>query len=101
VREHRQHHRIDLVGLAGKRRQALDLLGVGDLDVPALLLEGVVDDPGSGHRLDDGADRLAVDLLDSAGERSQRVDVGRDGELVQVLSITGEQADVELSSTEV
>jgi hypothetical protein len=30
---------VDLVGLAGQRRQALDLLGVGDLDRPANLLE--------------------------------------------------------------
>ena len=65
------------------------------------LLEGVVDDPGAGHRLDHRADRLAVDLLDSASERSQRVDVGRDGELVEVLSLIGEQADVELASTEI
>ena len=33
--EHRQHHRVDPVGLAGQRRQALDLLGVGDLDRPS------------------------------------------------------------------
>ena len=33
--------------------RALDLLRVGDLDVPALLLERVVDEPGAGHRLDD------------------------------------------------
>ena len=69
--------------------------------VPALLLERVVDDPSAGHRLDHRADGLAVDLLDSAGERSQRAGVGRDDELVEVLSLIGEQADVDLSSTEV
>jgi hypothetical protein len=47
--ERRQHHRVDLVGLAGKRREPLDLLGVGDLDRPALLLERVVDQAGAGH----------------------------------------------------
>jgi hypothetical protein len=71
VREHRQHHRVDLVGLAGQRREALDLLGVGDLHVPALLLERVVDEPGAGHRLDDGADRFCVDRVDPPRERPQ------------------------------
>ena len=75
--QHRQHHRVDLVGLAGQRREALDLLGVGDLDVPALLLERVVDEPSTSHRLDDGADRLCVNLVDSSRERSQRVEVRR------------------------
>ncbi|MGH2966886.1 MAG: hypothetical protein ACRDMH_16105 [Solirubrobacterales bacterium] len=37
--------------------------------------------------------------LDAAGERSQRVDVGRDRELVQVVSFIGEQADIELLAT--
>jgi hypothetical protein len=58
VAQDRQHHRVDLVGLAGKRRQTLDLLGVGDLHVPALLLERVIDEAGAGHRLDDGTDGL-------------------------------------------
>src|SRR2546421_5030546 len=61
VGEHRQKLRVDLVGLACQRRETLDLLGVGDLDRPALLLEGVVDDARAGHRLDHGADRLAMD----------------------------------------
>jgi hypothetical protein len=72
-----------------------------DLDLPALLLEGVVDETGAGHRLDDRADGLVVDLLDPTGEGLQRVDVGRDGELVQVLSFLGEQADVDFASTEI
>jgi hypothetical protein len=42
-----------------------------------------------------------MDLLDAPGERSQRVDVGRDGELIEVLSPIREQADVELSPTEI
>jgi hypothetical protein len=41
------------------------------------------------------------DLVDPSRERSQRVDVGRDGELVEVLSLAGEQAAVNLLSTEV
>src|SRR5436853_240323 len=43
VAEHRENSRVDLVGLACKRRETLDLLGVGNLDRPALLLKGVVD----------------------------------------------------------
>ena len=39
--------------------------------------------------------------LDPAGERPQRVGVGRDGELVEMLSLIGEQADVEPLSTEI
>jgi hypothetical protein len=45
-----------------------------------------VDEAGAGHRLDHRADRLAVDLLDPASEPSQRVGIGRDGELVEVHS---------------
>ena len=75
------------------------LLRVGDLDRPALLLEGVVDDPCAGHRLDHRADRLAMDFLDAASEPSQRVDVGRYGKLVQMLSLIGEQANVKLLAT--
>ena len=101
VTEHRKDLRVDLVGLAGQRRETLDLLGVSDLDRPALLLEGVVDDPRASHRLDHGADRLAVDLLDAASEPSKRVDVGRYGELVQMLSLIGEQTHVELLATQI
>ena len=99
--EQRKNLRVDLVGLACQRRETLDLLGVGDLDRPALLLEGVVDDPRAGHRLDHGADRLPMDFHDSASEPSQRVDVGRHGELVQMFSLVGEHANVELLSTQV
>jgi hypothetical protein len=101
VGERRQHLRVDLVGLARQRGEALDLLGVGDLDRPAFLLKRVVDEPGAGHRLDHGADGLAEHLLDPVSEPPQRVDVGRDGELVEMLTPIGKQADVELSATEI
>jgi hypothetical protein len=42
-----------------------------------------------------------VDLFDSSRQGSQRVDVRRDDELVEVLSVLGEQADVDLLSTEI
>jgi hypothetical protein len=60
-----------------------------------------VDEPGAGHRLDDSADGLSVNLVDSPRQGSERVDVRRDGELVEVLSIAGEHADVDLSPTEI
>jgi hypothetical protein len=40
-----------------------------------------------------------MDRIDAAGKRSQRVGVRCDGELIQVLSLVGEQADAELLST--
>jgi hypothetical protein len=46
----------------------LTLWAIGDLDVPALLLERVVDEPGTGHRLDHGADGLSVDLVDATSQ---------------------------------
>jgi hypothetical protein len=63
------------------------------------LLERVVDEPGAGHRLNHRADGLSVDLVDPPGERSQRADVRRDGQLVEVLASIGEQADLELATT--
>ena len=45
--------RIGDRGLARQRRQTLDLLGVGDQHVPAVLLEPVVHEPRPVHRLDD------------------------------------------------
>ena len=97
----RQHLRVDLVGLAGQRRQTLHLLRVGDLDVPALLLERVVDEAGTGHRLDHRAHRLPIDLVDPPRERPQRIRVRRRGELVDLLSRLGQQTDVDLPSAEI
>jgi CheY-like chemotaxis protein len=62
-------------------------------------LERVVDEPGTGHRLDHRADGLPVGLLDSAGEGSQGVGVRRDGELIEVLSLVAQKTDVNSLST--
>jgi hypothetical protein len=78
-----------------------DLFGVGDLDRPAQLLERVVDEAGAGHRLDRRADGLGVRLLDPTRQRSQGVAVGRDGELVEVLSLIAEKTDVDLLAAEI
>jgi hypothetical protein len=56
----------------------------------------VVDEPGSGHGLDEGIDRLTVDLVDPSCQPTERVDVGRNRELGEVLSSVGEQADTSL-----
>jgi hypothetical protein len=42
-----------------------------------------------------------VNLVDPPRERPQRVDIGRHGELVDVLSPIGEKTDVKLASTEI
>ena len=60
-----------------------------------------MNEPGAGHRLDHGADRLCVNLVDPPRERSQALDVRWGGELVEVLALLGEQADVDLSPTQV
>ena len=95
--EQRQDPGVDPVGLHRERRQALDLLGVGDLHRPAVGLEGVVDEAGAGHRLDHRADGLVVGL-DSLSEGLQAAGVGEGGELVDQLPLVGEQADVEALS---
>jgi hypothetical protein len=59
---------VDPVGLAGQRRQALHLLRVGDLDLPAGQLEPVVHEAGAVHRLDS----VACGRLDAAGEHEPR-----------------------------
>jgi hypothetical protein len=46
--------RVDLVGLAGQRRDLLDLAGVGDLDLPAGGLEAVAHPHGAAHHLNAG-----------------------------------------------
>ena len=40
-------------------------------------------------------------LPDALGEHPQRVDVGRNGELVEMLSVVGEQTNIELLSIEI
>jgi hypothetical protein len=63
---------IDPVGLGRERGEALDLEGIGDLDVPTRELELVVDEPRPVHRLDCGSDLLAV-ATDAGDERPEGV----------------------------
>src|ERR1700722_19019258 len=99
VTEHRKNHRVDLVDLAGQRRETLDLLSGGDLDRPALLLESVMDNPCAGHRLDHRTDRLTVDFVDTKNGPSRLVDIGRHGKLIQMLSLIGEERNIKLLAT--
>src|SRR5215218_9447810 len=45
--------------------------------------------------------RCGPHLLDAPGEPPQRVDFGCNGELVEMLSVVGEQTNIELLSTEI
>ncbi len=58
-------------------------------------------EPGAGHRLDDGADLLTMDLLDPAGQSSERVDVGRHSKLIEMLPLVAHKADVDLPTAEI
>ncbi len=100
ARELGQHPGVDAVGLAGKRRQALHLARVGDLDLPAQPLEQVVDEAGAGHRFDRGADRLSV-AADALGEPRQPVGVGRGGTDLDRRAALVEQVEVETAATEI
>jgi hypothetical protein len=55
-----QHPGVDPVGRARQRGQPLDLLGVGDGDLPAGQLELVMNEAGAVHRLDRCSHRPAV-----------------------------------------
>jgi hypothetical protein len=73
-----EHPGVDPVGLAGQGGQALDLLGVGDGDLPAGQLELVVDEAGAVHRLDRRPHRLSVGSR-LAGQPTEPVGIWRRG----------------------
>jgi hypothetical protein len=77
-----------------------DLLRVGDQNLPAKLLQSVVNEAGAGHRLDNRAHRRAMPP-DVAHETAQTVGVRRRGELLDQLAVLGEQADVKAFATEI
>ena len=89
-----QHPGIDPVGLAGERCQPLDALGVGDQDIPAGLLELVVDEAGAIHRFDRRPYCVTVpgQPLD---EHPERVCVGADGDHLDRPSRRIEHVDVD------
>jgi hypothetical protein len=73
--------------LQANRSEALDLLGVGDLNLPTTAPERVVHEAGSGHRLDHGADRSAVELVDWPGEGLQRLTIWRADQPVELVAL--------------
>jgi hypothetical protein len=90
---------IDPVGLAGERREALPLLCVGDLDRPAVQLEGVVDKACTVHRLDDREHLVAgMIALHAAHEATQPVEIRRCGRHLDLAAVLREDADVETMS---
>jgi hypothetical protein len=42
-----------------------------------------------------------MDLLDPAGQSSERVDVGRDSKLIEMLPLVAQKADVDLPTAEI
>jgi hypothetical protein len=91
---------VDPVGLAGQRRQALHLLRVGDLDLPAGQLEPVVHEAGAVHRLDRRPDRRAV-TIEPLTQTTQSVGVRRRGTALDRRALTVEQVKVETLATEI
>jgi hypothetical protein len=95
-----QHPGIDAVGLAGQRCEALHLLRVGDLHLPAVKLEPVVDEARPVHRLDRRADRLAM-TIESRGQRTQAIDIRRCRANLERLTVAVEQVEVETLAAEI
>jgi hypothetical protein len=99
MREHGQDLGIDAVGLAGQRREPLDLLRVGDQDLPAELLERVAHEPRAGHRLDHPAHpTLRSHTLD---EVAQPVSVRRRRQALDDVTLLADQAHVQAPTTEI
>jgi hypothetical protein len=80
--------------------EALDLLGVGNQHIPAVLFERVVDEASACHRLDDPAHRLAVPR-DPACQAANTIVIAGHGELLDQLAVRGQQADVEPLATQI
>jgi hypothetical protein len=85
---------IDPVGLGSQWRDALDLEGIGDLDVPAEQLELVVDEAGPGHRLDGRGHRLPV-AADHPDQRPEGIPIGADGGHLHGPAILVEHVHIE------
>jgi hypothetical protein len=98
LRQQRKHARVDLVGLAGQRRQPLDLLRVGDQHLPAELLERVMHEPRAVHRLDHRPHPLT---REPPRQAAQAVGVRRRSRLRDQFAVLGQQTDVEPTSTQI
>jgi len=95
-----QHPGVDPVGLAGQGRQPLHLERVGDLHLPAGLLELVVDEAGAVHRLDSRPHRLPKPA-NACSEAEQAVSIRGRGTDLHRLALLIEQVKVETPATEI
>ena len=102
ARELGQHPRVDAVGLARQRRQPLDLLRIGDLNVPAATLQDVVHEPRAVHRLDHRSDGLApVAQLHQPRQTAQAIAVRRRHARLDALTTLTKQAVIHPPATEI
>jgi hypothetical protein len=85
---------------ARQRRQALDLLGVGDQHLPAVLLERVVHEPRAVHRLD-YATHVAPERPHPPHQAAEAISVRRRRDVIDQLTVLGEQADIEPMTAEI
>jgi hypothetical protein len=99
-RQLRQHPRVDPVGLARQRRQALDPLRVGDQHLPPIPDQLIVQKPRAVHRLNDPAHRLVIHS-DPPRQPIQTVPVTRRAEMLDQLPIARDQAHVDTLATEI
>ena len=75
-------------------------LTFGDQNLPAKLLQRVVNEARAGHRLDHRTHGLAM-VPDTAHKTAQTVAVRRHGALLDQLAVLREQADVQAFATEI
>ncbi len=85
---------VDPVGLGGERGEPLDLHRVGDLDIPAEKLEGVVHEASPVHRLDRRGHLLAVPA-DDPNQRPQGITVGSDSRDLDRPTVLVEHVHIE------
>jgi hypothetical protein len=92
--------RINLVGLAGQRREPLDHLRVGDQHLPPMRHQLIVDEPGAVHRLHHRTHRLAKHRH-PASQAMQTVTISDRREPVDQLPLIGDQAHLNPFTTEI
>jgi len=96
ARRVREDSGVDAVRPAREGREAVHFLRIGELDRPAGELEGVVDEAGAVHRLNDAEHlALAEALGEVAGDVSQPVRVRRPGRLLEDRAAVVHHTDVE------
>jgi hypothetical protein len=86
--------------LHAKGASPLTFSSVGDQHLPPVLDEFVMHEPGAVHRLDHAAYRLVIDG-DSASEPVHAVAIGRRREMIDQLTLIGDQTDIDPSATEI